>query len=56
MRYKNKWIYERILFRIKSAKTYHHLRSHNILTLPSNKTLNRYMKIVKGCYGFYEHI
>jgi len=52
MRYKNEWVYECILLRIKSAKTYHHLRSHNILTLPSNKTLNRYMKIVKGCYGF----
>ncbi|XP_067204347.1 uncharacterized protein [Linepithema humile] len=52
MRYSNEWVYECILLRIKSAKTYNYLRSHNILTLPSNKTLNRYIKIVKGCYGF----
>lgn len=52
MRYSNEWVYECILLRIKSTKTYNHLRSHNILTLPSVETLNRYIKIVKSCYGF----
>ncbi|XP_076301975.1 uncharacterized protein LOC143220123 [Lasioglossum baleicum] len=35
MRYAIEWIYECILLRIKSTKTYNHLRSRNILTLPS---------------------
>lgn len=52
IRYSNEWIYECILLWIKSAKTYNHLRSRNILTLPSIKTLNRYIKNIKGCYGF----
>lgn len=52
MRYSDKWVYECILLRIKSKKTYNHLRSHNILTLPSIETLNRYIKVIKGCYGF----
>ncbi|XP_076287298.1 LOW QUALITY PROTEIN: uncharacterized protein LOC143212399 [Lasioglossum baleicum] len=52
IRYATEWIYECILLRIKSRKTYNHLRSRNILTLPSIQTLNRYMKNVKGCYGF----
>jgi len=56
MRYSNEWIYECILLRIKSTKTYNHLRSHNILTLPSITTLNRYIKFVKGCYGFQTSI
>lgn len=56
IRYSNEWVYECILLRIKSAKTYNHLRSHNILTLPSSETLNRYIKIVKGCYGFQSSI
>lgn len=52
MRYSKEWVYECILLRIKSTKTYNHLRSHNILTLPSIETLNLYVKIIKGSYGF----
>lgn len=52
IRYSNEWVYECILLRIKSTKTYNHLKSRNILTLPSISTLNRYTKNVKGCYGF----
>lgn len=39
-------------FELKVQKTYNHLRSHNILILPSSETLNRYIKIVKGWYDF----
>lgn len=50
--YSNEWVYECILLRIKSKKTYNHLRSHNILALPTIETVNRYIKIIKDCYGF----
>lgn len=52
MRYTNQWIYECILLRIKSKKTYDHLRNHKILALPTTKTLSRYIQSIKGTYGF----
>ena len=54
MRYTNMWVYECLLLRIKSRKTYTHLRNHKILALPSIETLSRYMKAMKGSYGFNE--
>ena len=44
MRYTTQWVYECLLLRIKSKKTYNHLRNHNILTLPCIDTLNRYIQ------------
>ena len=35
MRYTNHWVHECLLLRIKSKKTYTHLRNHQILALPS---------------------
>lgn len=51
-RYTNQWIYECLLLRIKSRKTYSHLRTHKILALPCLETLSRYIKSIKGTYGF----
>ncbi|XP_071642320.1 uncharacterized protein [Temnothorax longispinosus] len=55
MRYTTQWVYECLLLRIKSKKTYNHLRNHNILTLPCIDTLNRYIQAIKGCYDFQEN-
>ncbi|KAJ8927465.1 hypothetical protein NQ314_020062 [Rhamnusium bicolor] len=52
MRYTTQWVYECLLLRIKSKKCYEHLRKHKILILPSVDTLNRYIKKIKGAYGF----
>lgn len=41
-----------MLIRIKSRKTYKHIRIHNILTLPSVETIRKYLKHTKGVYGF----
>lgn len=54
VRYTNQWIYECLLLRIKSPKGYNHLRKKNILALPSPQTLTRYMKVIKGSYGYQE--
>lgn len=56
MRYTNPWIYECLLLIIKSRKAYNHIRSHNILAVPSVETLNRYIKVIKGSYGFNDEI
>jgi len=47
-RYTNQWIYECLFLRIKSRKTYNHLRTHKILALPCLETLSRYIKVIKG--------
>lgn len=52
MRYSKKWILECLLLSIKSRKTYLHLRSHNILPLPTMTTLKKYIKNMKPQYGF----
>lgn len=56
IRYTTQWVYECLLLRIKSKKTYNHLRNHNILILPCIDTLKRYIQAIKGCYGFQENI
>lgn len=56
IRYSNQWIYECILLRIKSSKTYEHLRSRKILVLPTMKTINHYIKAVGGVYGFQQSL
>ncbi|OXU20161.1 hypothetical protein TSAR_000280 [Trichomalopsis sarcophagae] len=54
IRYTTQWIYECLLLRIKSRKTYNHLRTHNILCLPSWETLNRYLKHLKELMNLME--
>lgn len=56
IRYTNDWVYECLLLRIKSSKTYTHLRSQKILALPTAKTLKRYMNNIKGTYGYDEGV
>lgn len=56
IRYTNRWVYECLLIRIKSRKTYEHLRVNKILALPTLKTLCNYIKHVKGCFGFQSQI
>lgn len=51
-RYTLNWIYECILIKIKSRKTYEHLRIHNTLALLSIETIRNYLKHTKGVYGF----
>lgn len=51
-RYTLNWIYECILIRIKSKKTYEHLRTYGILALPSTETIHKYLLHTKGVYGF----
>lgn len=55
-RYTNQWIYECLLLRIKSPKAYEHLQRRNILKLPCASTLNRYLRAIKGSYGFDENL
>lgn len=40
LRYITQWVYECLLLQIKSKKTYNHLRTHNLMTLPCINTLN----------------
>lgn len=52
MRYTKRYILECLLLSIKSRKGYLHLRSHNILPLPTPSTLRKYLKNMKAQYGF----
>nr|XP_042912361.1 uncharacterized protein LOC107448041 [Parasteatoda tepidariorum] len=56
MLYTSQWIYECLLLKINSTKAYNHLRNHQLLKLPSPATLYRYLRNVKGCYGFQSSI
>ncbi|XP_074114166.1 uncharacterized protein LOC141537215 isoform X1 [Cotesia typhae] len=52
-RYTLEWIYECILIRIKSRRTYQFLRTRDILPLPCIETLNKFIrKISSSAYGF----
>jgi len=51
-RYSNDWILECLLLRIKSKKAYLHIRNHNILPLPTLKTLQEYLNKLDPSYGF----
>lgn len=56
VRYTTHWVYECLLLRIKSRTAYEHLREYKILALPTRGTLNRYIKAIKGSYGFDENV
>lgn len=51
-RYTLKWVYECIIMKMKSTKLYKHLRSHNILPLPSLNLFNSYVQRIGSAYGF----
>ena len=52
MRYDLKWIYECILFRIKSQKAYKHFYQKKSLPLPSVITIRRYLEKMESAFGF----
>lgn len=56
MRYSTIWVYNCLLLRIKSRSTYEHLRKVNMLPLPCIRTLNQYIRRIKGCYEFQKVI
>ncbi|XP_064461742.1 uncharacterized protein LOC135371698 [Ornithodoros turicata] len=56
MRYSKEWILECILMKLKSPRLYKHMRRQQILALPSESTLNRYLRRYKTCFGFNEEI
>lgn len=52
-RYDLSWIYECILFRLKSSDTYNFIRERNILPLTHQDTLNKYIhNISASAFGF----
>ncbi|KAE8739663.1 hypothetical protein FOCC_FOCC014840, partial [Frankliniella occidentalis] len=51
-RYTSEWIYECLLMRIKDKKLYNHLRKHEVLPLPCETTINKYLRHFGGTYGF----
>jgi len=51
MRYEHQWILGCMLLRIKSPTAYNHLREHEILSLPSKSTLQRYLDVVRAECG-----
>lgn len=55
-RYTTQWIYECYLMRVKSKKLYTQLRRDKILSLPSPRTLSRYLKNIKATYGFQSYV
>lgn len=54
-RYSLEWVYECLLMRIKGPKLYRKMRKENKLSLPSEKTLGRYIKKLHPAYGFQEN-
>jgi hypothetical protein len=52
IRYSQKWLCECIMLKIKSSKTYEHLRRHNTMPLPHPMTISRYIRKLKPTYGF----
>lgn len=54
MRYPDNFLLECILFRIKSPKGYRHCRDHNLLPLPSPRSLSRLTTGLKCSFGVNE--
>mgnify|MGYP005985159841 FL=1 len=46
-------MYTCILIKIKSPKLYDHIRMHNIMPLPSQRTLVSYMKTIDGNFELF---
>jgi len=56
IRYSRRWLYECILFKIKSRGLYEHCCRHHLLPLPSPWTIDRYLQNLKPTYGFQNGI
>lgn len=55
-RYSMAWIYDCILLRIKSRTTYEHMRKTNLLPPPCVDKISRYLRQIKGRYGFQDRV
>ncbi|KAK3926388.1 DNA transposase [Frankliniella fusca] len=55
-RYSREFVYQCMVMRIKGHALYRKLRRENKLPLPSERTLNKYMKALKPEYGFQEKV
>jgi len=53
-RYNPEWVYDCIRMRIKSAGLYRQLIRNKHLPLPSERTLQRYLRKLKPAYGFQQ--
>lgn len=51
-RYTTDWIYHCMLLKIRSNAAYEYLRNNNILALPAQNTIRRYLRKLKPAYGF----
>lgn len=57
IRYSLEWIYQCLLMRIKSKSLYEDIRTRNILPMPSNETLQKYIgQISSSSFGFQTSI
>ena len=55
-RYSIDWIFESLLIRIKHRSSYTHLRKREILPLPSEQTLDKYIEQLHCSVGFQKAI
>lgn len=53
-RYTLDWVFECLLMRIKSPTLYEHIRKKDVLPLPSQTTLLRYLSSIDVGFGFKE--
>lgn len=52
MKYRNDWLLEFILMRVRSPQLYEHLRRHDILVLPGRSCIRKAMQHFKSGFGF----
>lgn len=52
IRYVNYWLFECIMFCIKSRQTYLHVQTHDILPIPKIRSLHNHLDRIKPVYGF----
>lgn len=55
-RYKQQWIYQCVLLKIKSYKSYRFMRRHKILPLPAPSTLHKYIRTLRASFGFQQKL
>ncbi|KAH8029731.1 hypothetical protein HPB51_003566 [Rhipicephalus microplus] len=56
MRYNQEWILECLLMKLKSPRLYQHIRKNEILMMPSNTTLKRYLRSYESAFGFNQAV
>ncbi|XP_075730965.1 transposable element P transposase isoform X1 [Rhipicephalus microplus] len=56
MKYNKEWMLECILLRMRSPKLYDYIRRQNILVLPGNTTIRKYISSYMANFGFNENM